>query len=114
MVSRRSTTFAVPAAGRYGEAGWRSCHCAQSLSMKAWCIQKTGSLGETPVPIWPPTQTCTRLCRLTPRQPSRWLRKPPVDWLFQGASSYVVMARTLSTSALVGSWGTPAPSARRR
>lgn len=63
--------------------------------------------------IWPPTQTCTRLWRLAPRQPSRWLRKP-FEELFHGAMSYTGMLSTASTSAFVGSSATPAPSARRR
>ncbi len=86
MVPRRSTTPGVRPAGRYVDFGFRACHSAHSLSMKAWCSQKAGSLGEAAEAICPPIHTCTRLCTLTPRQPSRWLRNP-LEELFQGAVS---------------------------
>src|SRR4051794_26812018 len=86
IVACRSITFGAGTAGREPDFGLRACHSAHSLSMKAWWSQNTGSLGEAAVAMWPPTHTWTRLCRLTPRQPSRWLRNP-FEELFQGAAS---------------------------
>src|SRR6266702_1968775 len=40
--------------------GWTCCHCHQSRSMLAWCIQKIGSVGAVAMKdIVPPTQTWT-------------------------------------------------------
>src|SRR3954466_3900049 len=92
------------------------CQRHHSRSTFAWFNQKTGSLGDVPASMSPPTQRCTRLCnRGPPDQPSSRLRKLATDELHGDTSyrGYAVRASfTWLASARVGE--PPGSRPRRR
>src|SRR3954447_8374249 len=77
----------------------RCCHCHHSRSTLAWFSQKTGSLGEVPASMSPPTQRCTRLCSRGPADhPSSRLRNVATE-ASHGLASYLVLFRASVTWA---------------
>src|SRR3954470_12540253 len=88
--------------------------CHHRRSTFAWFSQKTGSLGEVPTSMSPPTQRWTRLCRRgPPDHPSRRLRKLNTVVL-HGDRSYWEFARASLTWATSGSVVDPLGSRPRR
>jgi hypothetical protein len=82
--------------------------------MNAWCRKNTGSFGDTACSMWPPTQTCTRLCRFGVPNPSSAARNPPVELSVQGGVSYGVRPSTVASSVGVGRVGVSTPIQRAR